>query len=279
MKTNLNKANDCTILANELPRCGERFPALKPKLAGMMASSLLSKSGIQKPKAMPLECVTQPVRAGVTRFAKIIAKWRAAVSFKVPVGYQDETGFHYGAQPAPQANESCRAAIVSAVFIGIIASIPLPASAVQNVTLTWNPSTSPNVVGYDIYYGPACGTYTNKISVGNVSSAIVAGLPDGACNYFVVTARATTGLESLPSNEVSFNIPNLAILAIQTIRTQGSPASVTITATGATPAQWALESSPDFITWTTVAQGTNTPVNVSLVITGTPMQYFRLRNE
>jgi hypothetical protein len=279
MKTNLNKANDCTIPADESPKCGERFPVLKLRLAGMMASSLLSKSGIQKQKTMPLQCVDQPLRAGMTRVTKIIAKWRAAVSFKVPVGYQDETGFHYGAQPVPQVKETSRAAILSAICGGILASIPLPASAVQNVTLTWNPSTSPNVVGYDIYYGPACGTYTNKISVGNVTNSTVSGLPDGACNYFVVKARATSGLESLPSNEVAFTIPNLAILAIQTLQPQGSPASITITATGAMPVQWALESSPDLITWTTVKEGSNTPVNVSLVIAGTPMQYFRLRNE
>ncbi len=213
------------------------------------------------------------------RLAQIIAKWRAAVSFKVPVGYQDETGFHYGVPPLLQAKGTCRAAIVSAVFSGIIASIPLPASAVQNVTLTWNPSTSPNVIGYDIYYGPACGTYTNKISVGNVTSATVPGLKEGACDFFVVTARATTGLESLPSNEVSYNIPDRAILAIQTIRQQGSPASVTITATGTTPSEWALESSPDLKTWTTVTEGTDPQVNVSLVITGAPSLFFRLRDE
>jgi hypothetical protein len=279
MKTNLNKANDCTILANEFTIDGERSPVLKLRLAGTMASSLLLKSGIQNQKAMPLECFAQPLRAGVMRVTKIIAKWRAAASFKVPVGYQDETGFRYGAPPAPQAKETCRAAILSAICGGILASIPLPASAVQNVTLTWNPSTSPNVVGYDIYYGPACGNYTNKISVGNVTSATVSGLPQGACNYIAVKARAISGLESLPSNEVAYNVPNLATLAIQTLQAQGSPASVTITATGVVPAQWALESSPDLTTWTTVTQGTNTRVNVSLVVTGTPARYFRLRNE
>jgi hypothetical protein len=27
---------------------------------------------------------------------RIIAKWRAAIASRVPVGYEDETGFHYG---------------------------------------------------------------------------------------------------------------------------------------------------------------------------------------
>ena len=279
MKTNFHKTDSCTIPAKESPRDGERFPVLKLRFAGMMASSLSPESGVLKQKALPLRCACLPLRAGVKRFAKIIAKWRAAVSFKVPVGYQDETGFHYGVQPVPQFKGTCRTAIVSAVFGGIIASIPLPASAVQNVTLTWNPSTSPNVAGYDIYYGPACGTYTNKISVGNVTSAIVSSLQEGACDYFVVTARATSGLESLPSNEVSYNIPDQAILAIQTFQLHGSPTSITITASGATPTEWALESSPDLKTWTTVTEGTNPQVNVSLVITGTPALFFRLRNE
>ncbi|MGB8369888.1 MAG: hypothetical protein ACLPYZ_17320 [Limisphaerales bacterium] len=279
MKTNFYKTDGCTIPAKESPRDGERFPILKLRFAGMMASSLLSKSGIQKQKALPLGRATLLLRAGMRQLAKIIAKWRAAVSFKVAVGYQDETGFHYGVQPVPRVKGTCRAAIISAVFSGIIASIPLPASAVQNVTLTWNPSTSPDVVGYDICYGPACGTCTNKISVGNVTSATVSGLQEGACVYFVVTTRASSGLESLPSNEVSYNIPDLAILAIQTIQLHGSPTSVTITATGAIPSEWALESSPNLTTWTTVTEGTNSQVNVSLVVTGTPALFFRLRNE
>jgi hypothetical protein len=279
MKTNFHKAVSCTIPAKESPRDGERFPVLKLRFAGLMVRSLLLKSGIQEQKALPFGRASLPLWAGMKRLAKIIARWRAAVSFKVPVGYQDETGFHYGAPPVPQVKGTCRAAIVSAVFSGIIALIPLPASAVQNVTLTWNPSTSPNVIGYDIYYGPACGTYTNKISVGNVTSATVPGLQEGACDFFVVTARDTSGLESLPSNEVSYNIPDRAILAINAIHLIGSPASITITAGGVTPPQWALESSPDLKTWTTVTEGTNLQVNVSLVVTGTPARFFRLRNE
>jgi hypothetical protein len=34
-----------------------------------------------------------------------------------------------------------------------------------------------------------------------------------------------------------------------------------------------------FETWTTVTEGTNPQVNVSLVVTGTSARFFRLRNE
>jgi hypothetical protein len=29
-------------------------------------------------------------------FARIVITWRAVINFLVPIGYEDETGFHYG---------------------------------------------------------------------------------------------------------------------------------------------------------------------------------------
>ncbi|MGD0745289.1 MAG: hypothetical protein ABSA45_09055 [Verrucomicrobiota bacterium] len=37
-------------------------------------------------------------RKKVLNFGGFIAKLRAAIAFPVPAGYEDETGFHYGAQ-------------------------------------------------------------------------------------------------------------------------------------------------------------------------------------
>jgi hypothetical protein len=39
-------------------------------------------------------------------FAAIIAKVRAAVDRQVPVGYQDEDGFHFGVEPIRKSNNS-----------------------------------------------------------------------------------------------------------------------------------------------------------------------------
>ncbi len=38
-------------------------------------------------------------------FAGILAKLRAALDRQVPVGYQDENGFHLGTQPAGKSND------------------------------------------------------------------------------------------------------------------------------------------------------------------------------
>jgi hypothetical protein len=37
--------------------------------------------------------------------AALLAKLQAALDRRVPLGYEDEDGFHYGAQPAPKAGK------------------------------------------------------------------------------------------------------------------------------------------------------------------------------
>ena len=32
-------------------------------------------------------------------FNRVVARWRAAINYLVPIGYEDDSGFHYG-QPA-----------------------------------------------------------------------------------------------------------------------------------------------------------------------------------
>jgi hypothetical protein len=32
----------------------------------------------------------------VACYTRIVATWHAAVNYLVPIGYEDETGFHYG---------------------------------------------------------------------------------------------------------------------------------------------------------------------------------------
>jgi hypothetical protein len=39
-------------------------------------------------------------------FAGIIAKLRAAMERQVPIGYEDEDGFHYGAEPAGKSTDA-----------------------------------------------------------------------------------------------------------------------------------------------------------------------------
>jgi len=79
--------------------------------------------------------------------------------------------------------------------------------ALGSVALAWNPSISTNVVGYNIYYGVACGVYNNTISAGNSTNVTVTGLAEGTTYYFAATAVDALGVESPFSNETSYSVP------------------------------------------------------------------------
>lgn len=71
----------------------------------------------------------------------------------------------------------------------------------HRVTLAWDPSPSPEVTDYRVYWGPESGRYTNYVASGGALTAQVAGLPAGRA-YFAATALDGTGLESEFSEEV-----------------------------------------------------------------------------
>ena len=152
----------------------------------------------------------------------------------------------------------------------------LPVFATGLVTLVWNSSPDPIVAGYKIYYGGLSHVYTNEIDVGNATNATIAGLVGGATYYFAATSYNAVGLESSFSGEVPYLVSPRAILAMQIIRFNGVPISVSIIANGVIPGQWTLQSSPDLRTWTAIAQGTNLAVNLLMPAGGLPRQFFRL---
>jgi hypothetical protein len=75
------------------------------------------------------------------------------------------------------------------------------------VTLAWDLSSSPNIAGYRLYSGTTSGVYGQTIEVGNATSTLVSNLVTGKTYFFTVTAYNTTGVESAPSNEVSYLAP------------------------------------------------------------------------
>ena len=92
-----------------------------------------------------------------------------------------------------------------------------PVQAVQSVTSAWDPSPDTKVVGYFRHFGSASGNYTNKVDVGNLTSATINGLVEGKTYFFAVTAYIATGLESIPSNEIGYTVPlsnNLPTIAL-----------------------------------------------------------------
>ena len=95
------------------------------------------------------------------------------------------------------------------VAIWVLGILALGASSIlqRSITLAWDPSTDPSVVGYRVYVGSACGVYTNVIDVGAATTVSVPGLTVGATYYFAVTAYNSLGVESPSSGEISCVVP------------------------------------------------------------------------
>jgi hypothetical protein len=82
-----------------------------------------------------------------------------------------------------------------------------PTQADQSISLAWNPSTSPGVVGYMVYYGTGATNFDNSMDVGTNTSATMTGLQPGTTNDFEVVAYSTNGVESPPSNLIEYRVP------------------------------------------------------------------------
>jgi hypothetical protein len=76
--------------------------------------------------------------------------------------------------------------------------------AATTVTLAWDPSGISGIAGYRLYYGTSSGSYSNSRNVIGGTTITIAGLTPGQTYYFVVTSFNSAGLESLPSNQISF---------------------------------------------------------------------------
>ena len=76
-----------------------------------------------------------------------------------------------------------------------------------SVTLAWDPNTEPDIAGYRLYYGTPAGNFTTVVNTGNTTNTTVEGLQPGATYAFYVTCYNTSGLESEPSNVVTYTVP------------------------------------------------------------------------
>jgi hypothetical protein len=76
-----------------------------------------------------------------------------------------------------------------------------------SVLLSWEPSSSPGVIGYDVYYGTSPGNFPYMVNAGGSTSVTLAGLSPGVTYYFVATAYDSLGRHSAWSAPASFRVP------------------------------------------------------------------------
>lgn len=107
------------------------------------------------------------------------------------------------------------------------------------VTLAWNANPETDITGYQLSYGTSPGVHPSTINLGTNTTASVPELTEGATYYFVVSATNQAGLQSLPSSEVSYQVPaapvnNPPVATSSSVTTaQGTSLPITLAATDA----------------------------------------------
>lgn len=143
--------------------------------------------------------------------------------------------------------------IISTAIVLLMAcgSISRASSVAQtsSVTIAWNRSMSPDVVGYIIYYGGASGIYTNEISAGNVTNMTISGLQDGSSYYFAARTVNSSGLESGFSTETLYTVSAVAALLQPAFSSSGK---FSITVSGVSGYNYVIQASTNLTQWVPV---------------------------
>lgn len=79
-------------------------------------------------------------------------------------------------------------------------------SNVDTVTFKWDPSPSPDVASYRLYFSKSTNLWTHVKEAG-LSTQVTVGITEPGRWFFIATARTPAGLESLPSNMVVYDAP------------------------------------------------------------------------
>src|SRR5882762_8312917 len=95
-------------------------------------------------------------------------------------------------------------ALTSFFLIICLATLGVHAAKPASVKLAWDPSVTPGVTGYNIYYGTNSHNYTASIPAGNATSVTISSLVVGTTYYFAATAYDSFGIESDFSVETNY---------------------------------------------------------------------------
>jgi hypothetical protein len=87
-------------------------------------------------------------------------------------------------------------------------ALGLAATAQESVSLGWIPSPSPQTCSYAVCYGTASGSYDYRFEAGTNTIATITNLVQGETYYFVVVTVDSDSNQSIPSNEVTYAVPD-----------------------------------------------------------------------
>ena len=159
----------------------------------------------------------------------------------------------------------------------LVTILPKPARATGSLELTWGVPTDKAIAGYAVYYGTVRGVYSHRFTVGRFKNGTIPGLTEGVTYFFVIRTTDAAGRESLPSNEMSYTVPGVALTIDRVQHAPGAAHLCQVASAGVVPFPWIVEESSDLKTWKTVMVGANSRVNFAFDVSEAPQMYFRLK--
>jgi hypothetical protein len=99
------------------------------------------------------------------------------------------------------------------------------------------------------------GAYTNSVNVAGGISATVTNLQEGSTYFFAVTAYNSDGLESIPSSEISYEVPIVFHAAgpnLELTSNAQSGGAAQIRFLGSANQTYELQATADLQNWTTI---------------------------
>jgi len=116
-----------------------------------------------------------------------------------------------------------------------------------SLSFAWNPSPSPEVVGYKIHYGTRSGIYAYNVDVGTNTTAVVKALTVGQTYYFTVTAYSATAqsADSTVITNTAAAPPGILAQPMAQSAVIGSPLVLSVDVASVTPVsfQWFFDGS------------------------------------
>jgi hypothetical protein len=161
----------------------------------------------------------------------------------------------------------------------LVAGLAANSQADTNITLAWDPSSDPSVIGYKLYQGTNSQSYATNSILGNVTSAKVQNLHPGTTYYFAVTAYNSNDLESTFSGQIQYTASANSLDPQLSITRNLSGQSV-LTATASPGATYNIEISSNLLSWSWLAVVTADPAGriqyVDTTSSLTTIRFYRL---
>ena len=141
--------------------------------------------------------------------ATVAGTTNQSVTWSTTLGTISSSGLYTAPSVTTTTTVTIKATSVANATKSASATVTVQPAAVQHtVDLSWTPSTSQNVVSYNVYRGTVSGGPYTRIGGGIASTLYTdSTVSSGQTYYYVTTAVSNTGQESTYSNQTGVVIP------------------------------------------------------------------------